>query len=290
MEKSSVGRTRNNLRKVSTKEITATIRALCITAACELEGDVEAALRGASDTEESPLGREVMEQIINNFEIARAEGAPMCQDTGITVVFVDLGREVELDGSLDEAINEGVRQGYKDGYLRKSVCDPFTRANTGDNTPAIIHTTIVEGDRVHIKIAPKGGGSENMSQLRMLKPSQGIEGITDFVVKTVEEAGGNPCPPIVVGVGIGGSFEKSAILSKKALLRKVGTPNPDAKVAGLEADMLKRINRLGIGPMGFGGTTTALAVHVEVHPCHIASLPVAINIQCHADRHKEAVI
>jgi fumarate hydratase subunit alpha len=259
-------------------------------AAVDLEGDVETALRAAGKTEESPLGREVMDQIINNFEIARAESAPMCQDTGITVLFVDLGREVELDGSLDDAINEGVRQGYEEGLLRKSVCDPFTRANTGDNTPAIIHTTIVEGDKIGIKIAPKGGGSENMSQLRMLKPSQGVEGVTDFVVQTVEEAGGNPCPPIVVGVGIGGSFEKSAILSKKALLRPVGRPNPDSGIAALEADMLERINRLGIGPMGFGGTVTALAVHVEVHPCHIASLPVAVNIQCHADRHKEAVI
>lgn len=278
------------MRKVSTEDITKTVSGLCIAAAVDLEPDVVSAITAARASEESPLGREVLGQIINNFEVARAEDAPMCQDTGITVLFVELGREVELDGSLEDAVNEGVRQGYRDGYLRKSVCDPLTRVNTGDNTPAIVHVRIVDGDRVRIKIAPKGAGSENMSQLKMLKPSEGIEGVTDFVVKTVSDAGGNPCPPIVVGVGVGGSFEVSAILAKKALLRPVGTPNPREDVAKLESDLLKRINALGIGPMGFGGTTTALGVHVEVHQCHIASLPVAVNIQCHADRHKEAEI
>lgn len=261
-----------------------------MSAACDLEPDVAAAIRTAREKEASPLGKEVLGQIINNFEIAGKESLPMCQDTGISVFFVEVGREVSFDGSLEEAINEGVRQGYKDGYLRKSVCHPLKRINTGDNTPAIIHISIIEGDKVKIKIAPKGAGSENMSRLKMLKPAEGIEGVKNFVVETIREAGGNPCPPIVVGVGIGGSFEKSAILSKKALLRPVGSVNPDNDLAALEGELLKMINDLGIGPMGFGGTTTALAVHVETYPCHIASLPVAVNIQCHADRHKEVSI
>ncbi len=278
------------MRNVSVSEITDKVRALCISAACDLEPDVVDAIKAAKAREVSPLGQEILGQIITNFEIAGKEGVPMCQDTGISVFFVEVGRDVVLDGSLEEAINEGVRRGYKDGYLRKSVCHPLTRKNTGDNTPAIIHTKIVEGDKVKIKIAPKGAGSENMSRLKMLKPSEGIEGIKGFVVESIREAGGNPCPPIVVGVGIGGSFEVSAILSKKALLRPVGQKNPDAEVARLEDSLLDLINGLGIGPMGFGGVVTALAVHVETHPCHIASLPVAVNIQCHADRHKELSI
>lgn len=278
------------MRNVSVSEITDKVRALCISAACDLEPDVVDAIKAAKAREVSPLGQEILGQIITNFEIAGKEGVPMCQDTGISVFFVEIGRDVVLDGSLEEAINEGVRRGYKDGYLRKSVCHPLTRKNTGDNTPAIIHTKIVEGDKVKIKIAPKGAGSENMSRLKMLKPSEGIEGIKGFVVESIREAGGNPCPPIVVGVGIGGSFEVSAILSKKALLRPVGMKNPDAEVASLEDALLDLINGLGIGPMGFGGVVTALAVHVETHPCHIASLPVAVNIQCHADRHKELSI
>ncbi len=278
------------MRRVSAKEITKAVRGLCISAACDLEPDVASAIRAAKAKEESPLGAEVLGQIIENFEIAGKEGLPMCQDTGISVFFIEVGRTVELDSSLEEAVNEGVRQGYKDGYLRKSVCHPLKRTNTGDNTPAIIHTEIAEGDKIKIKIAPKGAGSENMSRLKMLKPAEGVQGIKDFVVETVSVAGGNPCPPIVVGVGVGGSFEKSAILAKKALLRPVGTPNPDKDLNTLEVEMLGKINRLGIGPMGFGGTTTALAVHIEAFPCHIASLPVAVNIQCHADRHKEVVI
>lgn len=278
------------MRKILTKDITEKVKSLCIEAACNLGKDAALALEGAREREESPLGKEVLSQIIKNYEIAAAEKVPMCQDTGITVVFVEMGREVELDGSLTGAINEGVRQGYKEGFLRKSVCDPFTRKNTKDNTPAIIHTEIVEGDKLRIRLAPKGGGSENMSGLKMLKPSDGIEGIKAFVIKTITEGGGNPCPPIVVGVGIGGDFEKSAILAKKAVIRPLGEKSPNADAAKLEEDLLNEINRSGIGPMGFGGTQTALAVHVESHPCHIASLPVAINIQCHADRHKEAVI
>lgn len=278
------------MRKVSAEEITKTVRALCISAACDLEPDVVAAVKAAAGREESPLGKEVLEQIINNFELAGREHLPMCQDTGIAVFFVEIGREVQLESSLENAINEGVRQGYKDGYLRKSVCHPLKRTNTGDNTPAIVHTTIVEGDHIKIKIAPKGAGSENMSRLKMLKPAEGVEGIKSFVIETVAVGGGNPCPPIVVGVGVGGSFDKSALLAKKALLRPVGTPNPDSDLNALEKELLDSINALGIGPMGFGGTTTALAVHIETYPCHIASLPVAVNIQCHADRHKEAVI
>lgn len=278
------------MRQVSTKDITKKVRELCISAACDLEPDVVSAIKTARGKEESELGKEVLGQIIENFEIAGKEHLPMCQDTGISVFFVELGREVALDGSLEDAINEGVRQGYRDGFLRKSVCHPLKRVNTGDNTPAIIHTSIVEGEKLKIKIAPKGAGSENMSRLKMLKPAEGVEGIKAFVVETVREAGGNPCPPIVLGVGIGGSFEKCAINAKKALLRPLGTQNPDVELNSLELELLGKINDLGIGPMGFGGRTTALAVHVEASPCHIASLPVAVNIQCHADRHKEAEI
>lgn len=278
------------MRQVSVKDITKRVRDLCISAACDLEPDVAAAIKTAFEKEESELGKEVLGQIVENFEIAGREHLPMCQDTGISVFFVEIGREVELDGSLEDAINEGVRQGYREGYLRKSVCHPLKRVNTGDNTPAIIHTSIVEGSKLKIKIAPKGAGSENMSRLKMLKPAEGIEGIKAFVVETVKEAGGNPCPPIVLGVGIGGSFEKCAILAKKALLRPLGKENPDSDLNALEQELLKNINDLGIGPMGFGGRTTALAVHMEASPCHIASLPVAVNIQCHADRHKDIEI
>src|SRR3989304_2477129 len=214
------------MRRVSTKDITAKVRGLCIEAATRLEPDVASAIKAAREREESPLGKEVLGQIIDNFEIAGREGAPMCQDTGLCILFIEVGREAELDGPLEDAVNDGVRQGYADGFLRKSVCDPLTRVNTSDNTPAIIHTRVVEGDRVHIKLAPKGAGSENMSGLKMLKPAEGIDGIKKFVVETISTGGGNPCPPIVVGVGIGGSFEKSAILAKKALLRPLGTVNP----------------------------------------------------------------
>ena len=277
-------------RTINVSDITKTVKGLCVKAAYELEEDVKGALSAAYSTEESPLGREILGEIVENFRIAGEVELPLCQDTGLAVFFVDIGRDVSMDGSLEDAINEGVRQGYADGYLRKSVCDPLTRKNTNDNTPAIIHSTIVEGDKIRIRFAPKGAGSENMSRLKMLKPAEGIDGIKNFVIETVKEAGGNPCPPIIVGVGIGGDFEKSAILAKEALLRRVGSPNPDKEAAAIEDALLERINNLGIGPMGFGGRATALAVHIKTHPCHIASLPVAINIQCHADRHKEAEI
>ena len=278
------------MRHISTQEITLKVKELCIRAACELGSDVIFALEGFRGKEESPLGKEILDQIIENAQIALKEDAPMCQDTGIAVFFVEAGRNATIDGSLDDAINQGVREGYTEGYLRKSVCHPLTRKNTGDNTPAIIHTRIVDGDKVKITIAPKGAGSENMSRLAMLKPSQGLQGIKDFVVNTVREAGGNPCPPIILGIGIGGNFEKSALLAKEALLRNVGTANPDNELDALEKELLEKVNNLGIGPMGFGGRTTALAVHIKTAPCHIASLPVAVNIQCHAARHKEAII
>src|SRR3989337_4291431 len=278
------------MRHISTQEITLKVKELCIRAACDLGNDVVFVLKEFRGREESPLGKEVLDQIIENAQIALKEDALMCQDTGIAVFFVEVGRNAAIYGSLEDAINEGVRQGYKDGYLRKSVCDPITRKHTNDNTPAIIHTRIVDGDRVKITIAPKGAGSENMSRLAMLKPSQGLQGIKDFVVNTVKEAGGNPCPPIILGIGIGGNFETSTILAKEALLRNIGTPNADKELDALEKELLEKVNNLGIGPMGFGGRTTALAVHIKTAPCHIASLPVAVNIQCHAARHKEAVI
>ncbi|MBI5234572.1 MAG: fumarate hydratase [Deltaproteobacteria bacterium] len=278
------------MRDVLPAIITDAVRRLCLEAAVRLEPDVTTALRGALDTEESPLGKDALEQIIKNFEIAEKEDVPICQDTGIAVFFIEVGSEVSIKGSLEGAVNEGVRRGYKEGHLRNSVCDPLNRKNTGDNTPAIIHLTIVEGDRIKIRFAPKGAGSENMSALRMLKPADGVEGIKKIVLDSIASAQGNPCPPIVVGIGIGGNFELSAILSKKALLRSIGMKNPSKEVALLETELLLGINKLGIGPMGFGGTITALAVHIETAPCHIASLPIAINIQCHADRHKETVI
>lgn len=278
------------MRHISTQEITSKVKELCIKAACELGMDVVFALKEFKEREESPLGKEALDQILENAQIALREDAPMCQDTGIAVFFVEMGRDAIIDGGLEDAINEGVRQGYKEGYLRKSVCHPLTRKNTGDNTPAIIHTRIVEGNRLKITIAPKGAGSENMSRLAMLKPSQGLQGIKDFIINTVKEAGGNPCPPIILGIGIGGNFEKSALLAKEALLRNIGTPNPDRELDVIEKELLEKINNLGIGPMGFGGRTTALAVHIKTAPCHIASLPVAVNIQCHAARHKEVLV
>jgi len=278
------------LREIAAEEITGAVKALCMEAACRLEPDVVAAVKGARDREASELGRDVLSQIITNFEIAEREGVPMCQDTGVAVFFIEVGREVALGGALEDAVNAGVREGYSEGYLRKSVCDPIKRTNTGDNTPAVIHTSIVEGDRVRIRFAAKGAGSENMSRLKMLKPADGIAGVKDFVVESIAGSGGNPCPPIVVGVGIGGDFEMCAILAKEALLRRLGSTNPDPELRVVEDELMERINATGIGPMGFGGTVTALAVHVLARPCHIASLPVAMNVQCHADRHKEITL
>jgi fumarate hydratase subunit alpha len=245
----------------------------------------------AMEKEESPLGGEILKELKENARIAKEENVPICQDTGFAVVFVELGQEVHLvGGSLNEAIHEGVRQGYRDGFLRKSICHPFTRANTGDNTPAIIHIEIVPGDKVKITVAPKGGGSENMSRVVMLTPSDGVEGIKRFVIQRVKESGSNPCPPTIVGVGIGGTFEQAALLAKKSLLRSLGSKNSNPELDKLESEILTEINKLGIGPQGLGGRTTSLAVHIFMMPCHIASFPLAVNIQCHAQRHKEAII
>jgi fumarate hydratase subunit alpha len=281
------------VREIHTDQITETVARLCIESNYYLGEDVLDALRRYREEEISPVGREVLDQILENAEIARDEQMPLCQDCGLTVIFLELGQDVHVvGGDLNGAIAEGVRQGYKDGYLRKSMVDrPFSaRVNTKDNTPPVIHTTVVPGDQLKIVVAPKGGGSENMSQLGMLKPADGRKGVVNFVVESVRKAGANPCPPIIVGVGVGGSAEKAVWLAKHSLLREVGQPSPDPEVAGLEADILERVNRIGIGPQGFGGLTTALAVHVETYPCHIASMPVAVNIQCHSARHKEAAL
>jgi len=279
------------IREISSKKIIEVVRDLCIDANYNLGDDVLRAFDKAIEAEESATGREVLKELKENARIAREEKAPICQDCGLAVIFIEVGQDVHITGGdLNVAINEGVRQGYKDGYLRKSACHPFTRKNTGDNTPAIIHIQIVPGDKMKIVFAPKGGGAENMSRVTMLTPAVGVEGVKDFVVNRVKESGSNPCPPTVIGVGVGGTFERSAILAKKAILREIGNRNPDPELASIEEEILTRINRLGIGPMGYGGNTTSLDVFLEIEPCHIASLPVAVNIQCHAGRHKEAII
>jgi len=279
------------IREISSKKIIEVVRDLCIDANYNLGDDVLRAFDKAIEAEESATGIEVLKELKENARIAREEKAPICQDCGLAVVFIEIGQDIHITGGdLNEAVNEGVRQGYKDGYLRKSACHPFTRKNTGDNTPAIIHIQIVPGDKMKIVFAPKGGGAENMSRVTMLTPAVGIEGVKDFVVNRVKESGSNPCPPTVIGVGVGGTFERSAILAKKAILRDIGNRNPDLELATIEEEILTRINRLGIGPMGYGGNTTSFDVFLEIEPCHIASLPVAVNIQCHAARHKEAVI
>jgi len=279
------------MREIDVKLITEKVRDLCIKANTDLGEDVLQAFDRAIEKEESSLGIEILKELKENARIAKEESVPLCQDTGFAVVFVELGQDVHLvGGNLNEAIEEGVRQGYRDGYLRKSICHPFTRANTGDNTPAIIHTEVVPGDKIRMIVAPKGGGSENMSRVVMLTPSDGIEGIKRYVVQRVRESGSNPCPPTIVGVGIGGTFERAALLAKKSLLRPLGSKNPDPELDRLESEILTEINRLGIGPQGLGGRTTSLAVHILLMPCHIASFPLAVNIQCHAQRHKEIVI
>jgi fumarate hydratase subunit alpha len=279
------------MRQIQAKAVTQAVKDAAIAANYELGEDMLAVLKKGESTEESPAGREVFRQLLENARLASQERFPLCQDCGLTVVFAEVGQEVHLvGGDFQEAIQEGVRQGYQEGYLRKSLCHPLTRANTGDNTPAVIHTEVVSGDKLKLIIVPKGGGSENMSRVFMLKPAQGWAGIKEAVVTTVREAGPNPCPPIIVGVGIGGTFERAAYLAKKALLREVGTPNPDPELAKLESELLEAVNHLGIGPQGLGGRITALGLHLLMQPCHIASLPVAVNIQCHASRHREIVL
>jgi fumarate hydratase subunit alpha len=281
------------MREISAAEVTKTVDSLFREANFNLTDDVLAAIKKAAHNEESPVGKEVLEQIIKNADIATKETIPLCQDCGAAVIFIEVGQEVHIaGGDLNAAINEGVKKAYDAGYLRKSmVKQPFSaRVNTKDNTPAVIHTEIVPGDKLKIIVVPKGGGAENMSRLVMLTPSAGRQGIVDQVIKAVDEAGSNPCPPVIVGVGIGGTAEKTLLLAKKALLRKVGEHNPDAEVAELEKELLTKVNNLGIGPMGYGGRTTALAVNVEVFPAHLASMPMAVNLNCHSSRHKEAVI
>lgn len=280
------------MKEIDAQRVIDAVKDLCVAANCDLSEDVLTAIKNAQEKEESPVGKEILKLLIENAEVARSEKLPICQDTGVAVVFVELGDEVKIvNGDIRTAINEGVKRGYTEGYLRKSmVKSPLNRVNTGDNTPAIIHFEPVKGDKLKITILPKGGGSENMSQLKMLTPSEGVEGVKKFVIETVKRAGSNPCPPIVVGVGIGGNFEYAPLLAKKALLREVGKHNPDPEIAKLEEELLELINRTGIGPQGLGGRVTALAVNIETHPCHITALPVAVNIECHAHRHKEVVL
>jgi fumarate hydratase subunit alpha len=281
------------IREIDVAELTAAIAELCMEANYDLPQDVYAALELAKETEESPVGRAVLQQLIDNADIAERDRVPICQDTGFAVLFVDVGQDVHLvGGDLETAVNEGVRRGYGEGYLRKSIAEQpaHARRNTKDNTPAVVHTRIVPGDAVHVLLMPKGGGAENMSSLNMLKPAQGVQGLIDAVVETVSRAGSNPCPPVVIGVGIGGTTDMVTVLAKRALARNVGSRHADPRLAKLEDELLRRINTLGIGPQGLGGTTTALAVFIEEMPCHIASMPVAVNVQCHAQRHKTAVL
>ncbi len=279
------------MREIPAARITEVIRQLCIDANCHLPQDVKTRIECCKNQESWALGQEILERIVENYRIADRDNVPVCQDTGVACVFLDIGQEVHIEGNLEDAVNEGVRQGYADGYLRKSVvADPLDRVNTKDNTPAMIYYNIVPGDKLTVTVAPKGFGSENMSAIKMLRPSDGYEGVKQFILQTVEAAGPNPCPPIVVGVGIGGTFDKAAFLAKKALMRPLDVRSEKPLYAKLEAELLEEINALGIGPQGFGGGTTALAVNIESFPTHIAGLPVAVNINCHVTRHKTEVL
>jgi len=279
------------MRKIQATQITDAVKREIIDANLVLGQDMVEALRRAVDMEDSEVGVDILERLLENAELAQTYRIPICQDTGLVVVFVEFGQEATVvGGDLRQAIEEGVRQGYQEGYLRKSVCHPFTRQNTGDNTPVIIHLDLVSGDRLRLWVVPKGGGAENMSALYMLPPSAGWEGVRQKVVDTVVKAGANPCPPTIVGVGIGGNFEQCALLAKKSLLRPVGSTNPDPELRSMEEQLLEDINKSGVGPQGLGGRVTSLAVHITMMPCHIATLPVAVNIQCHANRHREIVL
>ena len=280
-----------DVREIPVEEITNTIRRLCIEANTILGDDVIESLKKGYKKEESPVGKDIFRQLLENARIAKEEGIALCQDTGLAVVLVEMGQDIHIvGGDLSESINEGVRQGYTDGFLRASSLDPLTRKNFGDNTPAIIHVEILPGDMLKLTMVPKGFGSENMSRVALFAPAIGIEGVKRYVVQTVEEAGPNPCPPGIVGVGIGGTLEKAAIIAKRSLLRPIGHSHPNPEIAKLEEELLEEINKLGIGPQGLGGTVTALGVHIETYPTHIGSIAVAVNLQCHCARHKEVVI
>ena len=280
------------MREINVSQITDVVERLCIEANTRLPGDVKCAIEACRGREDGEIARGVLDNIIENYQIADAENVPICQDTGMACVFLEIGQDVHLvGGDLRTAVDEGVRRGYDKGYLRKSVVrDPIRRGNTGDNTPAMLYTEIVPGEQVKITVGPKGFGSENMSAIRMFKPSAGLQGIKDFILETVEAAAPNPCPPMVVGVGIGGTFDKAALLAKKAIMRPLGTHHPDPFYAALEDEMLEKINALGIGPQGFGGRTTAIGLNIETLPTHIAGMPCAINISCHVTRHKTEVL
>lgn len=279
------------MREISTDEITRTVGRLCIESNTVLGDDLVNAIRRACETEVSAVGKNILHQLLKNAEIAKDEGIPLCQDTGLAVVFVEMGQEVHLvGGTLEDAINEGVRLGYQNGYLRKSSLDPVKRKNFGDNTPAIIHVDLVPGENIKLTVATKGFGAENMSRVQLFPPATGVQGIKKFVIERVEQAGANACPPLIIGVGIGGNLEKAALIAKKSLLRPIGHRHPDTQIAQLEEELLLEINRLGIGPQGLGGRVTALDLHIETYPTHIGSLPVAVNLQCHCHRHKEQVI
>lgn len=278
-------------RDLNAADITSTVSRLCGEAGLHLPLDVKTALEKSLETEESPVGREILTRLLENAEIAEKESMPICQDCGLAIVFLDIGQDVHIvGGDLVEAVNQGVLEGYEKHHLRKSVCHPFTRANTGDNTPAVVHTRIVPGNKLHIWVVPKGGGSENMSKVFLLTPAHGLEGVKQHVLETVEAAGPNPCPPIILGVAVGGTFEEAALRAKRALLRELGSINPDPEAAELEKELLTMVNNTGIGPAGLGGRTTCLGVFVDIKEGHIASLPMVVNVQCHAARHKEAVL
>ena len=280
------------MREISAEQITKVIKELCILANEHLPEDVKCAIKDMREKEDGTIAQGILDNIIENFDIADSENVPICQDTGMACVFMEIGQDVHITGgNLTDAVNEGVRQGYTEGYLRKSVvADPVRRGNTGDNTPAVLYTDIVPGDKIKITVGPKGFGSENMSRIMMFKPSAGLQGIKDFIIETVKIAGPNPCPPMVVGVGIGGTFDRCALLAKKALMRPLDSSNPDPFYADLEKEMLDKINKLGIGPQGLGGRTTAIGLNIETYPTHIAGMPCAVNINCHVTRHKSAEI
>lgn len=278
------------MRTIQTKDIVEAVAGMCVKGNTELPADVRRAFEAAYELEDSPAAKEIFRQLLENADLAMESKLPLCQDCGLAVVFVEMGEEVFVEGNLKEAINEGVRKGYDEGYLRKSACDPLSRKNTGDGTPAIIHIDIVPGDKLKLTYMAKGGGSENMSRVTMMAPAMGWEGIKEFVVNRVAEAGPNPCPPTILGIGVGGTFDHSAKIAKRALARELDDVHPDPEIAKLEAELLEAVNKLGIGPMGMGGKTTCLAVKIAMEPCHIASLPLAVNVQCHSQRHEEVVL